>query len=203
MPYPQDDEERVIFEHVGHLPASCILDVGAHDGITFSNSRALIERGWRAVLAEPSPDAFLKLIELYGKEERVDLVNAFVVPDGQNGQIKKPVKFWHSPDMVSTGTFAHYETWRNTAHFDATFWVAPLPFNALLWVTQGDYAVISIDTEGSSPDFLNCALAANPRLLVIEHDHKHAQMTADASLLNDRYNCVYVGGTNMIFVRRE
>lgn len=42
-----------------------LLDIGANDGITFSNSRALLEKGWNGILFEPTKKAFEKLTNLY------------------------------------------------------------------------------------------------------------------------------------------
>lgn len=37
------------------------IDVGANDGITFSNTYALEQIGWTGICIEPHPDIFLKL----------------------------------------------------------------------------------------------------------------------------------------------
>lgn len=38
------------------------VDIGAHDGITFSNSKAFEELGWTGVCAEPNPKVFELLV---------------------------------------------------------------------------------------------------------------------------------------------
>jgi FkbM family methyltransferase len=59
--YSQNDEQDIILKHfegkVGRL-----LDIGAYDGITFSNTRALLFNGWSGVLVEPNPFNFVKLV---------------------------------------------------------------------------------------------------------------------------------------------
>ena len=52
-----------------------LLEVGANDGKTFSNSLALIEEGFEAVLVEPSPKAFKLLEKLHEGNENVALHN--------------------------------------------------------------------------------------------------------------------------------
>jgi FkbM family methyltransferase len=42
-----------------------LVDVGAHDGVSISNSFPLVEAGWRAILIEPAPAVFSKLLETY------------------------------------------------------------------------------------------------------------------------------------------
>lgn len=50
--YSQNDEEAIIMRYFANRTGR-LLDIGAADGMTNSNSLALIERGWRAVLVEP------------------------------------------------------------------------------------------------------------------------------------------------------
>lgn len=58
--YSQNGEQSQFLKYFGDFRGT-VLDIGANDGITFSNSRALIELGWDAVLVEPAPIAFEKL----------------------------------------------------------------------------------------------------------------------------------------------
>lgn len=52
-----------------------VVDVGAADGATYSNSRFLIrDHGWRGVMIEPEPRQFAQLADLYR-----DSVNARVI----------------------------------------------------------------------------------------------------------------------------
>lgn len=58
--YSQNSEEKIILDYFGSKTGT-FLDIGANDGRTFSNSLALIERGWKGSLIEASPRAFEKL----------------------------------------------------------------------------------------------------------------------------------------------
>lgn len=53
-----------------------VVDVGANDGYTLSNSYPLIRAGWEGVLVEPLPQCFEKLTVRYGTNKAVQLVNA-------------------------------------------------------------------------------------------------------------------------------
>lgn len=57
-------------------PSKLVVDVGANDGFTVSNSYPLIRTGWKAVLIEPLPRCFDKLTARYAGNEAVQLVNA-------------------------------------------------------------------------------------------------------------------------------
>jgi FkbM family methyltransferase len=58
--YSQNDEEKVIGELFAGFTGK-LLDIGATDGILLSNTRKLLENGWRGVLVEPCDRSFLKL----------------------------------------------------------------------------------------------------------------------------------------------
>jgi len=48
-----------------------IIDVGANDGVTVSNSFEFVKLGWRAILIEPAPAVFKKLVANCGYSDRV------------------------------------------------------------------------------------------------------------------------------------
>jgi FkbM family methyltransferase len=72
--YSQSREQGIILDYFGYrfengslivsprMPCT-VLDIGANDGITLSNSRALVELEWNSVLVEPSEITFRKLVE--------------------------------------------------------------------------------------------------------------------------------------------
>ena len=66
--FSQGKEQQVILDYFGDRKGVC-LSIGENDGQTFSNVRALILRGFEAVLVEPSPPAFEKLYKLYAVDE--------------------------------------------------------------------------------------------------------------------------------------
>src|SRR5277367_3528293 len=93
--YSQNDEQRHILEAM-ESQVGRFLEIGAYDGHTFSNTMALVERGWSGVLVEPGVDAFKGLLEWHGKNEKLTLVHAAV------GCNRGLVKFWNSADALST-----------------------------------------------------------------------------------------------------
>jgi FkbM family methyltransferase len=75
--YTQYEEEGVILEYFKDRdPAElAFLDIGANDGISFSNSRRIAIDGWSGVCLEPSPAAYSKLLAIYADSDRVYPVN--------------------------------------------------------------------------------------------------------------------------------
>lgn len=59
--YSQREEEIVILDYFKGFTGT-LLDLGANNGIIYSNSRALIEQGWKAALVEPCVITFSELV---------------------------------------------------------------------------------------------------------------------------------------------
>ena len=66
MYYGQNREDEtinnLIVSKYGENFTGSILDLGANDGVTLSNSRFFVERGWMAVLVEAGSKPFSKLM---------------------------------------------------------------------------------------------------------------------------------------------
>lgn len=77
MWYSQYGEERVLNTFFGEdFTNGFLVDVGAMDGVTYSNSRYLINhKAWRGVLVEPHPEYFEQLQKLYENSCNIKLIN--------------------------------------------------------------------------------------------------------------------------------
>jgi hypothetical protein len=83
--YSQNGEDGIIeriFSVVSDPPGLC-CEFGAWDGIVLSNTRALAERGWRAVMIEADAAKFAELERNYADNPRVVCIRT-VVDDGPN-----------------------------------------------------------------------------------------------------------------------
>lgn len=59
----QYGQDKYVFEQLfKSLTTGFFLDIGAHDGITYSNTAHLESVGWNGLAVEPNPDVFSKLI---------------------------------------------------------------------------------------------------------------------------------------------
>lgn len=68
--YSQNNEDDFILSHFGDYKGT-LVEIGANDGSTLSNSKLLIEMGWEAHLFEPSINTFRKLEELHIQNTKV------------------------------------------------------------------------------------------------------------------------------------
>jgi FkbM family methyltransferase len=172
--YTQNDEDTVILRALDGIERGLVIDVGAYDGVTFSNSRRLIEMGWDAVLVEPAPSALSCLRSLYAEEDRVAIVPAaLAVAEGEVRLLAGTGSGGHEGLLTTT---VYGEAERSAARYAiefvettcrATTWSA-------LFAEFGHGAhFISIDTEGTSVDrFLELDLDAltQLRLVCVERD---------------------------------
>jgi FkbM family methyltransferase len=142
--YSQHDEEKII---LAHTPLSGrLLDLGAYNALAFSNSRALIERGWSAVLVEPSAVPFAGLVEAYKTNDKITLMNCFA---GSAWGLKK---IYMTPDALTTGDEANYQKWKAVGQFREVI-VPEVPLIQIL-LTAGQFDFLNIDCEGVSWELL-------------------------------------------------
>lgn len=85
LPFSQFGEDGLlaaIFNRIGATNRFC-CEVGAADGLFFSNTRRLIEAGWSALLIEADEKQFARLAEVnQGLQDRVTLYNYRITPMG-------------------------------------------------------------------------------------------------------------------------
>lgn len=193
MSYSQYNEESLILSQVPETGR--FLDIGAFHPTCFSNTRALFERGWSGVMVEPSPGPFRALLDAYGKEPRIKLINAAIGPD------RHCYEFHATDDAVSTMDPAQFDKWKNAADFHGTFYVVTITLEDVFRQFGGGYDFVNIDTEGSSVDVLRALLAteALPKCICVEHDGRVDEVRGLA--LARGYAVLMDNGTNMVIAR--
>lgn len=204
--YSQNDEERYILEAVDVYPKGRLsipapgvfLDIGAYDGKTFSNTAALVARGWSGVLVEPSMHAFHALRQRYAGNPRLTLVHAAV------GMESRIVKFWESRDAVSTTSEKHRELWKDAGAYEEPYYIAQIGLGHLLDNPHlHNIDVLSIDTEGTSGSlFLEWPSAGPwPKVVIVEYDLSEEPLTAHAN--QNGYKLAYKSNENLVFVHES
>lgn len=94
--YSQNQEDLFVLNYFQNKTGN-LLDIGANEGITFSNSRLLIENGWTGHLVEPG-SVYSDLHSLYADSPNVHTHNFGI------GEEEKVVKFYESGAHVAGGT---------------------------------------------------------------------------------------------------
>jgi len=144
--YSQNNEEEVIVSFFGNKIGN-LLDIGANDGITFSNSRKLLELGWSGELIEPAEKPFNKLKELYKDNKKVKLHNIAI--SDSRGELTFYSSGEHvgngDSDLLSTLSIVDKKKWENsTVYLESK--VQSLKF--LDFYNWQIYDFINIDAEG-------------------------------------------------------
>ena len=186
--YSQHNEEKILLDHFGERNGK-LLDIGAFDGKAFSNTLALIERGWSAVLIEPSARAFDKLMGLHKGNPKVTLVQALVT--AHPGTLRR---FHQCGDALSTTEQRNLDIWHETEFVET--WVPPLSVEDLMSIFPGPYDFVNIDTEGTSVDVWEALLPLTfrwPEVVCVEHDGLPVEPKG--------YERIYYDGNNVILKR--
>jgi FkbM family methyltransferase len=71
MKYSQYTEEDFLLDFFKNKSNGFLVDIGAADGITNSNSRRLILDGWSGILIEPNKKNYNKLLDLYPNKNTI------------------------------------------------------------------------------------------------------------------------------------
>ena len=202
--YSQGNEEKIITEFFGEFTGT-LLDVGANDGKTFSNSLRLIEMGWSAVLIEPSPKAFAKLRELHKHHTHVHCVNIAI--GDMNGNTVLHESGAHVPNgtdvaLVSTVHVAEKERWKRVQFEECEVDVLKMStFQKIVQVQKYDF--ITIDCEGNDLIVLQQLDLTFTKMLCIEWNGIE-KSKVEILQYCDRFgmsNVVYQSGENLILTK--
>jgi FkbM family methyltransferase len=198
MSYSQNNEEQIILEYFGNETGR-VLDIGANDGRTLSNSLALIERGWEAVLVEPDPAAYGRLHELHKDNNQVRCVQIAIGTAIGKMEFHSSGTLLNADDvsLVSTLVPAELNRWNHVEfsrmQVDVTDWKN---FEA----QSLQYDFISIDAEGMDLEIINQIdlKAAGCQMLCIEWNSKNKELY-DAIILSQGYYLHAANAENLIY----
>jgi FkbM family methyltransferase len=175
--YSQRNQEQYILEYFGEHKGR-FLDIGAYDGVTFSNTRQLFLNGWDGVCVEPAYEPFHALLAVYGSDPGVILVNKAL------GEHEGDIDFWEGvggvdhAGAVSTAMISHRKVWEGTAHFHHKI-VEQITYDMLLSEHGCDYDFINIDAEGYSLRLLELLpfdRCVKLKCVCVEHDNKFTEI---------------------------
>lgn len=190
--YSQNNEEFYIRNYFRHFQGK-LLDIGAYDGKTFSNSFALLLLGWEGVLIEPSPEIFERL-----KEN----VNGLNVQCGNFaiGTYNGKIKFYNNLNAVATTSEKDRDKWVNEDFEEIEVDIRRYDH---LW-SESKFDFITIDVEGLdweilqqiNPDKAGC------RMICIEwNSDKELFKKFDNYFRRYKMKLLYKSAENVIYVK--
>jgi FkbM family methyltransferase len=207
--YSQSKEEQFIIEYFSDFKGT-VLDIGANDGKTFSNSLRLIELGWKSVLVEPSPNAFEKLIKLH-KENNSDALCVNVAIGIENGKVNLHESGHHLKDksdisLLSSVNPNETVKWKNAGVKFQEVEVEMVNFETLCKMTNNYvFDFITIDCEGLDFDILKQIDLNSTKLLCIEFN---GDKSARIEIMNycNKFGMdkvIYESGENLLICRQN
>lgn len=183
--FAQRNEEHHILKLEGE---GKYLDLGSYDGSTFSNIRALAEKGWTGVCVEPAAHAFAAMLD--NPPPGAKLIHAAIGP--RTGLCS----FMESKDAVSSSNRAHVRKWQQAVRFTPAYTVQ-VTIQDLLNDFPGPYRFISVDTEGTSMwlfrELVPRLDELETEMICVEHDGEKPHI--------DGWESVYRSAENEILVR--
>jgi FkbM family methyltransferase len=209
MFYGQNKEDELINNLIvskyGADFKGCVLELGANDGITLSNSRYFIENGWQGVLIEAGKLPYQKLMQ--NNLPNTIAINCAV--GNQNGFLN----FYESENLldandvglVSSLVASETERWRKAGIGYSEYQVECFTWDSFrdkFHLKSQNFDIISIDIEGMDYDVLiqmnleelGC------KVLCIEYNGKDMQKYVDYAV---KYGMtlVHFNPENVIFFK--
>ena len=202
--YSQSNEQDYILEYFkGKI--GTFADVGANDGMTLSNTRALAELGWRGIFVEPSPKAFDRLKKNYDGLKGFYFYNVSLGDHNGKHILQESGSLLSSSDIGLVSTFEASEMQR----FKSICTYEPVTVKMFKWKTflnrlqikQFDF--INLDIEGYEKLVLPDMDLSNTSLLCIEHngseERKNNYLYYTKKYGIDRI--IYESGENLLIAR--
>ena len=202
--YSQNLEQNYILEYFKDKRGT-FIDIGANDGLTLSNTRALAELGWRGVFVEPSPKSFEMLKKNYEGLKGFYFYQVALGDHNGNAILQESSSLLTSADvgLVSTFEASEMQRFKSICTYEAVTvkmykWKT---FMNRLQVKTFDF--ISLDVEGFELHILPDMDLSRTSLVCIEHNghpgKKRAYLECCAKYRIE--NIIYESGENLLIAR--
>jgi FkbM family methyltransferase len=194
--------------YFGDKPIGSFVEVGAYDGITYSNTYGLAEMGWHGLYIEAIEEYYKNCYVIHSDHPNIDIVNACV---GDGSKVELYIGGEYS--TFDKDFMLHVpQGWG--AVFDFIGKVKTVTLDALLtdYWNQDEIDLLVVDVEGSENAVLSGFTVAKwePVMAIVEcHEHHHNEwMRMQAESVNNYfaeagYNKVYSDDLNNIYVRKN
>lgn len=193
--YSQNQEEAIILQYFLNKKGT-FLDIGANDGVTLSNVRALAELGWKGSLIEPSKKTFDKAVKNYKRFKNIYIHNCAI--SDKTGHFD----FYESGEHLGTGDYSllsslkENETKRWTKEQFTKTTVNSFTFRDWLHISRHKYFdFISIDAEGLDYEILTQMnlKRLQVKMFCVEHNGNKINQFVDYGL---KYNFKVIHANN-------
>lgn len=201
-------------KYLGRTSTGTFVEVGAFDGVTFSNTHGLVLRGWTGLMIEPEPDAASACRANHEGHPSVRVLETAV------GSKDEEFLTLHRAGALTTSHAALYHeystvSWAAAALTTNPVVVGSMTLNTLLSREQVPYGfdLLVVDVEGGeSAVFAGFSLQEwRPKMMVVELSYTHPDLrttnaddrAVESSILNHGYRIVFKDQINTVFVRGD
>lgn len=205
--FSRHDEEAIVLRYFEtHAPryGMRLVDFGAFDGLENSHSRALVMRGWHAVLVEAAASATLDLMKNCRGFKNTRVVQAFVTGDPFTHPSSLAV-LQHTRDAHSTMDPQVFSVHRPVTKDYFPLMVPVLKVSQFLAAFPGPYDFVTLTTGGESTSILIELLAAVSDISLIAIEHAPGGVdelpTLRAAAKAKHYHELSLNATTVIFGR--
>ena len=192
--YSQHGEQALILDYFGHAPNGRFLDIGANDGVTFSNTYALFLMGWRGALVDASPNAYKALEANFERfRNKPEIIHAAITT--QDGTVTLHES---SDTLVSSLSAEAQQTWRHHGFQWTPVQVPGMTVDTLYAVLgTNEFDFVSVDAEGHDLDIVRQLHLDTVKMLCVEYgQHKREIIKACPG-----FNMLLDNGVNVILAR--
>ena len=201
-----------IFEQIfGREFCGVLVEVGAFDGVTFSNSSGLLDRGWSGLLIEPVPEFAEKCKERHVNSPNVRVVNKAI----SNRSGTETLFLAGALSTLSQKIFAEYKglEWSSSSITEKSISVEMITLNQLLENEKINHCfdLLIVDVEGFEKEVFEGFYLQkwNTRVVIIElsdfhptlQSHKKEHYDIGKILVKCGYSVIFKDATNTIFVQ--
>lgn len=197
--YAQNFEDVLLWRALGHIQQGCYIDIGAHDPIVDSVSKAFYEHGWRGIHLEPLPvycDAL--------RRDRPDETVLQAAVAAETGVLR----FFEIPDTgISTGDEAIAQSHRERGFRINEITVPCVTLAQVFQLVKGDVVHwLKIDVEGLEKQVLQGwgESPLRPWIVVVESilplTQEEVYSAWEGLLIAKGYRCVHFDGLNRYYL---
>ena len=197
MSYSQNLEEEIILDYFKDYRGN-FIDIGSNDGMTLSNTYALIQKGWGGVYIEADPEAFKRL--KFNIPERKGLYFYPYALADHNGE----TTMYQSSSLLKTGDVGLVSTLvkEETDRFKSVVQYNEITVKCFKWKTYVNrfrikkFDFISLDIEGMDLTVLKDIDLTETKLVCVEWNGKDKEKY-DA--LMSGFRLIHTNGENLIY----
>jgi FkbM family methyltransferase len=206
--YSQKNEDDCVVEHFKKKSNGIVMEIGAFKHDFISNSKALIEKEWKAYLIDASPFCITNLFEAYKDNSNVNIIQAIVL----NKENEDLTSFYEYP-FSATSSISKNHTKKYFSHISEEefeknskeIFIKSISLNSLLKFVinrEKNIDFLSIDVEGNSAE-LAMSLDFNlvkPECICIEHDNRKNDLL---NYYSEYYDLKIQNVENVVFFKKQ